>query len=346
MDELGGIWQWFADTQCRAYSPLYDRICRVVAADPDLLALVRQAPPEAHQPNVLLAAVHYLLLGGLDHPLAEVYAGRSGADPGPLFRQLCLDHRQELLAVMATRRTQTNECGRSAVIGPALTLAAGEGPVALVDVGASAGLNLRCDRYRLDYGDHGATGPADAAVRIECRVVGGRPPIAPVLPAIVDRVGIDRSPIDVGDDDDARWLLACVWPDTGRLARTASAIEEARRQPARIVTGDAVDTLPGVVAGLPAGALACVVTTWVLAYFSAADRQRFVDALDQLGRSRPVAWIVADGAGVVDALGPAVEGPDGVEASVLGLFRFDRGGHDVTLLGHTHPHGVWLDWRA
>ena len=119
--ELGRIWEWFADTSCRDYSPLYDRICRFVAQDDDLLALVREAPPAAHQPNVLLGVAHYLLLGGLDHPLADVYAGRSDADPGPLFRDLCLAHRAEVLALMETRRTQTNEVGRSAVIGPALT---------------------------------------------------------------------------------------------------------------------------------------------------------------------------------------------------------------------------------
>ena len=181
VEDLGRLWAWFADTSCRDYSPLYDRISRAVAADPEILAMVLRAPPAAHQPNVLLAAVHYLLLSGLDHPLAEVYAGRSDVDPAPLFRQLCLDHQAEVGVVMATRRTQTNEVGRSALIGPGLAFVADRlgQPLALVDVGTSAGLNLRCDRYLLDYGEHGATGPADAAVRIACRVVAGLPPIRP-----------------------------------------------------------------------------------------------------------------------------------------------------------------------
>jgi hypothetical protein len=49
--------------------------------------MVQSAPSEAHLPNVLLAAVHYLVLSGLEHPLADVYAGRSDQDPGPLFRR-------------------------------------------------------------------------------------------------------------------------------------------------------------------------------------------------------------------------------------------------------------------
>src|SRR5207245_11305897 len=115
-------------------------------ADAHLLALVLESPPAAHMPLVLLAAVHYLLLEGLDHPLADVYAGRTAADPAPLFRQLCLDHRHAAAELLAHRHVQTNEVGRSALIAPALAVVAarlGE-PLALVDVGASAGLNLRC----------------------------------------------------------------------------------------------------------------------------------------------------------------------------------------------------------
>src|ERR1700722_6457962 len=112
MNDLGRIWEGFADTSCKGYSPIYDRISRFVATDDDVLALALEAPPAAHQPNVLLGVVHYLLLGGLDHPLAAVYTGKSDADPGPLFHDLCLTHRTEVLELMETRRTQTNECGR------------------------------------------------------------------------------------------------------------------------------------------------------------------------------------------------------------------------------------------
>ena len=74
--DLSAVWTYFADTSCGAYSTLYDRICRTVAESHDVLELIGEAPPRGHQPNVLLGAVHYLLLGGLDHELAAVYAGR------------------------------------------------------------------------------------------------------------------------------------------------------------------------------------------------------------------------------------------------------------------------------
>ena len=218
-EELSRQWEVFVERECRGYSPLYESICRSVAVDDDLLALVESGPPSARQPNVLLAAVHYLLLGGVDHPLAEVYAGTSRTDPVPQFRDVCLMHRDAVLGLLATRHTQTNECGRSAAIVPALTWVARQlrEPLALVDVGASAGLNLLCDQYRIDYGPAGASGPPDSPVRIDCRVLGGSPPIAARPPELAARLGLDREPLDV-DDPDATPLAARV-----RVARHRSA---------------------------------------------------------------------------------------------------------------------------
>ena len=315
-----------------------------------MLDVVRSAPPVSHQPNVLLGAVHYLLLGGLDHPLGAVYRGESDADAGPLFADLCLHHRAEIVAILATHHTNTNEVGRSAVIGPALTAAATRlgAPIGLVDVGCSGGLNLFCDTYRLDYGDRGHTGPESASVQITCEVIGGAVPIAARLPVIGERVGLDLDPVDLRDDNATRWLLACVWPDTGRLERTRLALDTARLDPPRIVAGDAVDTISSVIDTLADDLVPVVTTTWMLAYLPAARRVAFRDALAAASVARPIAWITAEGAGVVDCL-PAVDAPTdahGVEASVLGLVTFDAGELEADILGYVHPHGLWIDWRA
>lgn len=348
--DLAELWTYFADTSCGQYSPLYDRICRAVAANRDVLDLIGEAPPSGHLPTVLLAAVHYLLLEGLGHPLAAVYAGTSHDEPGPLFADVCLRHRDQVLHMLATRHTNTNEVGRSAVLGPALTTVAAQlgAPLGLVDVGCSAGLNLLCDRYLLDYGAAGTSGPPDAGVRISCEVVGKRPPIAPLLPVIAARVGIDRHPVDASNEDEARWLLACVWPDTGRLPRTHRALEEARRTPPRLVQGDAVESVTEVVLGLPIGVVPVVTTTWALAYLSRPERVAFRNALAAASRRRPVAWISGESAEVVDLFAgvDAPLDPQGIEASVLGLVVFRGGEHDVQTLALVHPHGTWIDWRA
>jgi hypothetical protein len=347
---LAAVWTYVADTSCRGYSPLYDRICRAVAESDAVLDLVSEAPPRGHHPVLLLAAVHHLLLGGLDHPLASVYAGDDDADPGPLFVDLCLQRRDELLGLLATRHVSTNEVGRAAVLGPALTTVAARlgPPLAHLDVGCSAGLNLLCDRYRLDYGPAGATGPADAPVRVACEILGGAPPIAPALPPIAARVGLDRDPVDVDDDEQARWQLACAWPDTGRLPRTRRALAEARRAPSTLIRGDAVADVGAAIAGLPADATVVVTTTSVVAYLSPDQRAGFRDALAAASRRRPIAWISAEGHGVVDLV-PSAGAPSderGVEANVVGLVTFRDGSADAELLGYAHPHGLALDWLA
>ena len=348
--ELSDLWTYFAEHECGEYSRLYARICETVAADAAVLDLIRDAPPTSHQPNVLLAAVHYLLLGGLDHPLAAVYVGDSDADAGPLFVDVCLSHREEILALLATRHTNTNEVGRSAVIGPALTAVSQRlgAPLGLVDVGCSAGLNLFCDSYLLDYGVLGTTGPMDAGVRIESEIVGGDAPIAPQLPEIRVRVGLDRDPMDLTVDDNARWLLACIWPDTGRVPRARAAIAAAQLAPPDLVQGDAVDDIAAVVLGLPAEVTPVVVTTWVLAYLPLPRRVSFYETLAAASRTRPIAWVSAEGVGVVDAFAGITPPIDGnrTDASLLGLVTFRDGVGVPELLGFVQPHGAWIDWRA
>ena len=320
-----------------------------MADDAEVLDLVLEAPLSGLQPNVLLAAAHDLVLQGVDHPLAAIYAGESSADPGLAFCDLVRSRADDVRWYLEHRRTNTNECGRTAVLVPALRWVAGivGEPLVLLDGGASVGLNLHLDRYRLDYGPAGATGPAGSPVRVECAVV-GEAPIEPVAPAIAARIGLDRAPVDLANDDDVRWQLACVWPDTGRLDRTRAAIEVARGDRVEVVRGDLIDDLASTVARLPAGPPLCVTTSWVLAYVPGRDRGRFVEALAALSHDRPVAWISAEGPGVVRELpAPASDPSDGVVPSVLGVLRFE-GGVQVAadVLGTCHPHGSSLTWLA
>lgn len=349
VEDLGNLWRWFGERSTKDYSPIYTDICLGVAGDREVLELVRRAPPSGHLPPLLLAAVHYLLLGGLDHPLGAIYESEKAPAPGEAagaFHDLCLDHEPEILELLATRRVQTNEVGRSALIGPALTWAAARlpPPLRLLDVGASAGLNLLCDRYLLDYGTRGTTGDPDAPVRAECQVTKGDPPIAPRLPPLADRVGVDLDPPDLADPDDARWLLACVWPGTGRRERTRLAIDLAAEDPPRVLAGNALDLLPGLLAEPREGA-DVVVTTWSFSYVPPHERPRFVEILQRAGTRRPLVWIACDTDGVVDLVQPA-QRADPAAGDVLSAVAFDAAGAAPTLLGYAHSHGVWLDWRG
>jgi hypothetical protein len=346
LDDLAELWRWFADGIVTGYCPLYEEIARSVATDRELLALQHSARPHAHLPTMLLASAHYLLLDGVDHPLVEVYAGRSSEPAAPLFRDLCLGNSTALLDVLNARTVQTNEVGRSALLGPGLSWAADGHPVQLVDVGCSAGLNMLCDRYRLDYGDYGVSGPADSPVHIDCQVVGGSPPVARRLPVIVGRVGIDLDPPDLADPADTRWLLACVWPGTGRFQRAAQAIALGRADPPRVVQGDAVETVPDVLAGLGPGRIV-VLNSWSFAYFSVQQRQAYLDVLADVGRSRPVVWLSMDAPGVVELVAEEAPPRGSAESDLLAGVSFDGAAPPrAEVLAFVQSHGTSMAWRA
>jgi hypothetical protein len=347
MERLSQIWRKFGESECGTYSPLYAAICHSVADDPELLALVAAAPPSGQQPNVLLAAVHYLVLGGLAHPIADVYAGQAEPDLAPaLFRDLCLSQRHDVGRMLASRYTQTNEPGRAAVLAVGLAAAAdliGE-PIGLLDAGCSAGLNLLIDRYRFDYGPVGSLGPIDSPVTIACELRGAAA-VPARLPTIAARLGVDRSPVDVAKADDVRWLLACVWPDTGRLARTAAAMELARQNPPKMMSGDMVTDLDAALDTFDPSLPIVVVTTSSCGYLSVEQRHAFLAVLQRRARRQRLAWLSADGPGVIDVVPvPPTIGDTGIAASVMGLVTFDTGTPVGRALGLCHAHGAWMEW--
>ena len=344
LDQLADLWRWFGEELFAGSCPIYAEIARSVAEDRDLLALQFSALPHAHFPPMLLAGAHYLLLDGVEHPLADVYSGRSAAPASPLFRDLCLGRPEDLLEVLNGRTVQTNEVGRSALLGPALTWAAGEEPIQLVDVGCSAGLNLLCDRFRLEYGPFGATGPRDSSVQIDCTVSAGVPPIAPQLPLIAGRIGIDLDPPDLADPDDTRWLLACIWPGTGRFDRASRAFEIGRANPPTTLRGDAMDVLPGVLDDLGDGRIV-VLNSWSFSYFPVERRHEYVELLAEVGRLRPVAWLVMDIPGLVDSTAHVTPPTGSSEPDLLTGLIFDGAPNpQVEALAFVQSHGQSMSW--
>ncbi len=321
IEELARRFTLLGEVECRGYSPLYEQLALGTADDPELLAMLAQARAGQRRPTLFLAAAKYL--GGIDATTTFTE-----------FRTFCLDHRKQLLGVIETRSTQTNEVGRSALLVPTfLDVAAGR-PLALVEIGASAGLNLLFDRYGYDYGGG--------------RTLGSGPPVLPssvdddVVPAgfpeVAWRVGIDREPVDVLDDEAVSWLRACIWADQAdRLERFQQAVTVARRDPPTIVAGDVLDVLGDVVATAPTDAHLVLFHTWVVAYFTRDDRARLFDLIDGLGRERDLTWVSAEAPSVVTPLEL-----EPTPTTVIGLIRYAGGERTASVFGECHPHGAWL----
>ena len=358
------MFELFARYVGRDGGPLYQRICEGAARDAAVCALLEVTPLGQRRPNLLLASVHYLLLGGVDDPLAAYYPTVAewrdeqhlGQAPDPQrifshFASFCRAHREELVVLLTSRATQTNEVGRCAAFLPAFAhLAAEHGQtLAICDLGTSAGLNLFFDRYAYDYGAAGHAGAADSAVQLHCEVRHGSLGDLAV-PEVTWRAGIDRQPIRVADEEASLWLLACQWPDhLDRFRRTRGAIEIARSAlPVVLVEGDLVDGVADLAAGAPPAAHLCITHSWVAAYLSAGRQTELAEQVTSIAAHRPLSWLYAEQPFEVPAL-PMPPAPGGEHVSAASALVLHELGPGRPLgpgrrLADLHAHGRWLHW--
>ena len=351
--------------------PLNQALCAAAARRPDWAALLAHAPAPQRLPLLWLAALQDRVLAlveaGERPALAGYYAsaGPARAPDAALDMHLAgfIDrHRDALAQAIATRTTQTNEIGRSAILWPVLqglVEATGRRRLALLDVGCSAGLNLGVDRWRYRYVDDAsgatvATTPPDRdprAPEIACCLLAGTRAGAvarDAVPEIVARAGVDLHPVAVDDPAAVRWLRACLWPHDGlRRARFDAAVAIARTQawPLRACT-DVVAAVDEWLDGMPADAMPVVFDSWVLSYFDAPLRRRYADRLLQHVAARGAAWISADDPALSRAWWPARPESSAdklANATSWTVARPDgQGGVAWQLAATSHAHGRWM----
>ncbi len=336
-------------------APLYASLSRAISQDPALYRLLLHAPPTQRLPVLLFACVHELLIENPDQQLAQWYPNlsdvhRSPTDPHLVrtFRAFVATHSERLTQLLATRTTQTNEVGRCGSFLPALRLLGDEvGPLGLLDVGTSGGLNLLLDRYEYQYRAHdGSTtrvgGPSTVTIDVDTT---GSVPVPSALPDIVARCGVDQRPIDVTDDREAHWLEACVWPDqAGRFHRLVAAIDIARRHPPEILAGDAVTSLSPAVGRVGDAAHPVVTNSWVLNYLTSEARVAYLRELERIGAERDLSWVYAEAPAHIPEL-PNSPDPKSPHRTVLTMVRWRNGERTVDHLATVHPHGFWMHWR-
>lgn len=342
-EPIAGLYEWFAD-ETAPTSPVWERLCRWVARTPEVNARLDALPGQARQPNRFLGAVRFL--GG-------------PTEPGPAFVAWLDQAWPQVEEVVLTRTTQTNEPGRCAVIAP--LLASLPQPVALLELGASAGLCLLPDRYGYrfhraegmpqlaDAGgpsrvSHGSAAGPDAPV-LESAVV-GEAPGDPATVRVVGRLGIDLNPLDVRDADTRRWLRALVWPgEEDREERLAAALDVAAADPPPLRRADLPDdpaTLVGeTVAELAAaypGATVVVQHSAALAYLDRSARSAAVAAI----RGSGARWISMEGMavvpGITEMVEPVLGPPPGGTPFVLSL--------DGVPQAWVQAHGRWAAWAG
>lgn len=308
----------FAEHEAKGVSPLYEELARAVGESEALLRFISSLPGPKQQPNLVFAAVRHLY-----------------GTPGDArhFSRLVENHAEPIRRLVLARSTQTNEPGRCATLLPALGQL--PQPLALLEVGASAGLCLLPDRYAYDYGRARLEPARPAAVPppvFPCRA-NDATPIPDRLPTIVWRAGIDLNPVDLSDPEEAAWLETLVWPgQEDRAERLRAAMRLARDCPPHVVAGDLVDDLPALAAPAPAGATLVVFHSAVLAYVAPERRDRFIRLVADLG----AVWISNESPRVLPEIAAKldVEPPED-------RFLLSVDGEPVAITG---PHGQSIDW--
>jgi hypothetical protein len=270
-------------------------------------------PTDKQQPNLLFAAVRHVC--GTPSGWAD-------------FRQALTGGGTEIATVMRSRRTQTNEPARCATLLPAL--AALRQPLALLEVGAAAGLCLLPDYYGYDFAGHvvpPGVHTATTAPMFRCDVHG---PVE--LPAenlhVAWRRGLDIAPVNLHDQAAVRWLETLVWPgEEQRLVQLRMAIDVARAVAPIVERGDAASALPALIDAAPPDATLVLFHTALMPYLSAAAREAFT----RIARRQAV-WLANEGPGLQPRAASRVWGDRREGDFLLSL--------NETPLAWTDPHGV------
>ncbi|MEM0923028.1 MAG: DUF2332 domain-containing protein [Pseudomonadota bacterium] len=301
----------FAPVALEVGSPVYARLSTDIAHSEAALAFLAGLPEPKQQPNLFLTALR--VTSGLpeDRDALERILSARG---------------QEIARLMMARRTQTNEPRRCATLLPALARI--QGPIALIEVGAAAGLCLLPDLYGYAWGKH--TLPGEPVM--PCTATSATP-LPRAKPELVWRAGLDLAPIDIDDPEAVAWLRALIWPGLEeRVARLDACLELARAHRPLIRQGDLTQDLPALAAEAPKDATLVIIHTAVLVYVDPAGRKRFAETVRSLGAH----WIAAEAPEVFDGLVhdlPAA--PD--MSSFLMVADFEP-------VAWVQPHGAEIDW--
>lgn len=322
LEPVGRHYRGFA-VATRGQSACFEAWSTGVAEDAEVLAWIATLPRDKQQPNLVFAAARW---HGV--PAPGPYAG---------LREALLDDDGTIRGTVLRRRTQTNEVGRLATLVPAFTLlAARHGPLALLEVGASAGLCLYPDRYDYAWPPLGSLSGSGGPVLTSA--ADGPLPLPDRPVEVAWRGGIDLDPVDVTDDEDVAWLEVCVWPEQHeRRDRLHAAVAVARAEPPDVVRGDLFERLPERVGTAAAYGRVVVFHSAVALYLDRARRELLTERMLGLVDAGACHWVANEQRDILPSItATAAQQPDDRLSFVLGV--------DGRAVALTHQHGTAMRW--
>ncbi|MCP3030919.1 DUF2332 domain-containing protein [Halobacillus sp. A1] len=333
---LTDIFETFSQEAQQLSSSLYGHLSNHIAHDKELLELCSYARKGQPAPNLLFGSVQFLLKGS-GHPLSNYYSNLTEnplppSDAFNHFKDFCQLHQKEIKVLLQNRLVQTNEVRRCAFLYPCFNYVYDtiRKPLALIEIGTSAGLQLLWDKYSYTYDEDSTYGSHETNVHITSKIKSSKKPKISQNPSPVsDRFGLDLHINSVEKVEDLQWLEALIWPEhreRRQLFQQAAAAVQATHL--HLIEGDGVDLLPQTAEGISKDSIVCVFHTHVANQMNDATKQKLLNSIDHIGKERDVAHLY-----------------NNIEDQKLHLDTIIHGEKNRKIVGDTDGHGRWFTWE-
>lgn len=333
--------QWFrnfAKNEGEGSSPLYAYLANRIAADDDLLALCMHAKSGQPVPNLLFAAVHYLLKSDSNHSLRDYYASlvptpKDTKDSFSSFKDFCVQYQLEIRRLLENKRVQTNEIRRCAYLYPSFCYiySITKKPLALIEIGTSAGLQLLWDKYSYSYNNKADRyGAPHSYVHITSEMKGtGMSVLYKESPPVAWRVGVDLYVSEVNNPENVKWLEALIWPEhKHRLDLFRKAVQQMQASSVELIEGDGVELLSEIANQAPHNASLCIFHTHVANQMPPEVKQQLLTSIQKVGENRDVFHLY-----------------NNIWDANLHLDYVIHGKEHKHIIGQTDGHGRWFSWN-
>ncbi|MEH7225258.1 DUF2332 domain-containing protein [Bacillus sp. JJ1566] len=327
----------FAITECKGSSRLYEFLSLKITEDDDILELASHARKGQPSSNLLFGAVHYLLLKGKDHQLREFYPSivtnpRNVEESFIHFKDFCLQFSDEIISLLQEKLVQTNEVRRCSYLFPAFQSIYNtvKKPLALIEIGTSAGLQLLWDQYSYSYGTNEVYGNKDSALHITSEIKGNKTPnLQDFIPPVAARIGIDLQPINLKDQENELWLQALIWPEHHeRRALFEKAAEYVKANELRLIEGNGVELLCDLSEEIPKDFAICVFHTHVANQMPSDVKTSLLEQVQRIGAEREIFHLY-----------------NNIQDRNLHLDYYLNGKEYQNVVGETEGHGRWFTWE-
>lgn len=322
--------------ECKGSSELYEFLSSQIADDERLLELAAHVREGQPGPNMLFGAVHHLLLQESDHDLKYYYPSMSESPENrknsfASFKDFCLENQLEIIGILRNKSVQTNEVRRCAYLYPTFNYAYKQvgKPLAMIEIGTSAGLQLMWDQYSYSYGTDQLFGNVASKVHLTSEVRGELQNIQSEPPIITQKIGVDLNVVDLEKHEDVSWLKALIWPEhKERLALFDKAIEIFKGNSPKLIEGNGVDLLEEISREIPEKNALCIFHTHVANQFSKEMKFDLLEKIEKLGHKRDIIHVY-----------------NNIWDEALHLDYWIDSESTKLTLGDTEGHGRWFEWN-